>query len=321
MIIKVIFLVLVILTIILYVAQNILSKKLVDIALYRYDPWYDTLGHGKMSTEVKDKTTPVEIRRRYEHKTGNRFWKRGKRISLQSGDGLKLSAKVFGNDTQKWVIAVHGYRSNGRRDMAFVGSKYAQAGYSVLIPDLRAHGASEGDYIGMGWLDRNDLLVWIDWLLEHFPEASIILHGGSMGASTVLMTSGEKLPPNVRLLVADSGFASVYSQFYFIMKHYLRLPKFPFMRIANRRAKKNAGYSLIQASALKQLGSNHLPLLVIHGTEDMFVPVESARQIVSATAGEYEYLEVPGAGHLRSMSAEPEKYWDTVFDFIEKHGG
>lgn len=319
MVISVIFWVLVVLSVIIYFAQGILSRKLVDIALAKDDPWYNTFGHGKMNPNPPEKNEAFDIQRRYERKAGERFWKRGKKVSIQSSDGLTLSARVFVGDLDKWVIAVHGYRSSGKRDMSFVGAKYAQAGYSVLIPDLRAHGESQGEYIGMGWLDRCDLVSWLDHLLEKCPDAKVIFHGGSMGASAVLMMSGEKLPPNVKLLIADSGFASVYSQFYFILRHYLKLPRFPFMRIANHEAKKRAGYSLIEASAAKQLGSNHLPLLVIHGTEDSFVPFENAQQVLNATAGEHEFLEVQNAGHLKGMTVAPEEYWEKVFVFIRKY--
>ncbi|MCW0998235.1 alpha/beta hydrolase, partial [Streptococcus anginosus] len=89
-----------------------------------------------------------------------------------------------------------GYRSNGKRDMVYTALRFAEEGYNVLVPDLRAHGKSSGNKIGMGWLDRLDLLSWISEVLAIDMEAEIILVGGSMGAATVMMASGEKLPTN-----------------------------------------------------------------------------------------------------------------------------
>ena len=84
-------------------------------------------------------------------------------------------------DNHRWAICVHGYRSNGKRDMVYTALRFAEEGYNVLVPDLRAHGKSSGNKIGMGWLDRLDLLSWISEVLAIDMEAEIILVGGSMG--------------------------------------------------------------------------------------------------------------------------------------------
>ncbi|BDP53469.1 hypothetical protein EfmJHP35_13930 [Enterococcus faecium] len=71
-------------------------------------------------------------------------------------------------------------------------------GYNVLVPDARGHGKSEGDYIGFGWPERKDYVQWINKVLENNGKSQeIVLYGVSMGAATVMMTSGEKLPDNV----------------------------------------------------------------------------------------------------------------------------
>ena len=88
-----------------------------------------------------------------------------------------------------------------------------EQGWNVLLPDMRTHGESEGKYIGMGWLDRLDVLKWIDLIRERDEQAQIILHGVSMGGATVMMTSGEALPENVRAVIDDCGYTSVWDIF------------------------------------------------------------------------------------------------------------
>ena len=78
---------------------------------------------------------------------------------------------------------------------------YGRQGYHVLMPDLRGCGESGGDFIGMGWPDRLDMLQWINWIIQRDPEAQIVLHGISMGGATVMMTAGESLPPQVKAIV------------------------------------------------------------------------------------------------------------------------
>ncbi|MGV2687118.1 alpha/beta hydrolase, partial [Clostridium perfringens] len=123
-------------------------------------------------------------------------------------------------------------------------------GYNVLIPDLRAHGNSEGSYIGMGWNDRLDIIEWINLIIKNYENTEIILHGVSMGAATVSMVSGENLPNNVKVIIADCGYTSVWKQFSHKLKGLYSLPDFPVMHASSLVSKFRAGYNLRKASAL-----------------------------------------------------------------------
>src|SRR5690625_4718626 len=126
-------------------------------------------------------------------------------IELQ---GYYLEAK---EPTNKTVIFAHGYLGNAF-DMGLFGQYYYETlGYNLFTPDLRGHGQSGGDYIGFGWHDRLDIVQWLDVLIEKQGiESEIVLHGLSMGAATMLMVSGEQLPPQVKGIIADSPYTSVY---------------------------------------------------------------------------------------------------------------
>ena len=169
--------------------------------------------------------------------------------TLTSFDNLNLHAyKVLNqNDSNKWVITVHGYTSEGI-NMSSYAKNYYDIGYNVLIPDLRSHGLSEGDYIGMGWDDRLDIIDWINTILEYNPNAEIVLHGVSMGAATVSMVSGEDLPSNVKAIVADCGYTSVWDEFAYQLDDLFSLPEFPILNVSSLVAKVRAGYFLGEAS-------------------------------------------------------------------------
>ena len=98
-------------------------------------------------------------------------------VSIQSHDGLQLGGHAFLQDepTNRWVIACHGYQS-GEGETLLIGRHFYEQGFNVLTISLRAHGKSEGDYIGMGYLDKEDLVSWTKALIEKYPDSEIIYH-------------------------------------------------------------------------------------------------------------------------------------------------
>ena len=241
--------------------------------------------------------------------------------TLTSFDNLNLHAyKVLNqNDSNKWVITVHGYTSEGI-NMSSYAKNYYDIGYNVLIPDLRSHGLSEGDYIGMGWDDRLDIIDWINTILEYNPNAEIVLHGVSMGAATVSMVSGEDLPSNVKAIVADCGYTSVWDEFAYQLDDLFSLPEFPILNVSSLVAKVRAGYFLGEASTLKQVAKSKTPILFIHGDEDdLFVPYYMMEELYNATSSEKEMLTIKNAGHAKASEVDPETYWTTVSNFTSKY--
>ena len=240
--------------------------------------------------------------------------------TLTSFDNLNLHAyKVLNqNDSNKWVITVHGYTSECI-NMSSYAKNYYDIGYNVLIPDLRSHGLSEGDYIGMGWDDRLDIIDWINTILEYNPNAEIVLHGVSMGAATVSMVSGEDLPSNVKAIVADCGYTSVWDEFAYQLDDLFSLPEFPILNVSSLVAKVRAGYFLGEASTLKQVAKSKTPILFIHGDEDDFVPYYMMEELYNATSSEKEMLTIKNAGHAKASEVDPETYWTTVSNFTSKY--
>lgn len=60
-------------------------------------------------------------------------------------------------------------------------------------------------------------------------------------------------------------------------------------------------------------------MLIIHGSEDAFIPVEMAKELYQAAAGEKELLIVEGAGHAQSQDKDPEAYYGAVFSFTDNY--
>ncbi|MBO1299272.1 MULTISPECIES: alpha/beta hydrolase [unclassified Enterococcus] len=237
-----------------------------------------------------------------------------------SADGLELSAIYLpASDSHKTAIVAHGYMGDAET-MANYAKMFHDLGYNVLVPDARGHGKSEGDYIGFGWHERKDYVKWIDQVIETNGQSEeIVLYGISMGAATVMMTSGETLPANVKAIIEDCGYSSVNEELSYQLNELFGLPPFPLIQVTSLMTKIRAGYFFGEADSIKQLEKNKLPMLFIHGDADTFVPYKMLDKVYQATNGPKEKYVVPEAEHAKAYSVDPEKYQQTVSSFLEKY--
>ncbi|MGM0124191.1 X-Pro dipeptidyl-peptidase [Enterococcus sp. AZ194] len=268
----------------------------------------DTPGTNKKKTESEESKwfTDENNRTRWE---------------LESMDGLKLSAIYLPGEsgTNKTALLAHGYMGTAET-MATYAKMYHDLGYNVLVPDARGHGKSQGDYIGFGWPERKDYLQWIDRVLSENGEDQIItLFGISMGGATVMMTSGEDLPKNVKAIVEDCGYSSVTGELSYQLKELFGLPSFPLIPVTSAVTKIRAGYFFGEADALKQLKKNTTPMLFIHGDADTFVPYSMLDEVYNATDAKKEKYVVKGAEHAKAFETDPEKYKEVVKGFLDEY--
>lgn len=237
---------------------------------------------------------------------------------MTNKDGYQLRALESSNsDSHQWIIVVHGYLSEAE-NMVSYANEFIQNGYRVLLPDLRGHGKSDGDAIGMGAWDSDDVIEWIHYILEKDPQAEIALFGVSMGASTVLMASGKDIPKEVVAVVEDCGYTSAWDQFAYQLDDLFSLPSFPVINVANIVNQIRAGYDLRDADALQAAKQSDTPTLFIHGDADDFVPTDMVYDLYDAAACEKQLLIIEGAGHAKSRLVNPELYWTTVLDFVDQ---
>lgn len=242
-------------------------------------------------------------------------------IDMTSFDGLDLKGYYLPQDepTNKTVIFAHGYLGRAS-DMGIFGEYYYdELGYNIFMPDLRGHGDSEGEYYGFGWHDRLDMVDWIDKVIEmNGPDTEIVLHGLSMGAATMLMTSGEDLPANVKAVISDSAYTSVYDLFAYQMKRMFHLPSQPLLPTTSVVTKLRADYGLKEASALEQVEKTELPVLYIAGDGDTFVPTNMTEELYEHT--KHASLKVfPDANHGESIVMHRDKYIEAMTDFLQEY--
>lgn len=249
-------------------------------------------------------------------------------VSHQAEDGTVLLGWRLGgvddaaySDGHTWAVVCHGYVGEPA-DMAKYAYHFAQMGMSVLMPAARGHERNvDAGLIQMGWQDAHDLIGWIEDIVAADPEARIMLFGTSMGGFEVMAASGlDGLSENVRLIVEDCGYTSVWDEFVVQLDNVFGLPSFPILNVADAACLLRAGYTFESASAVESLRQASVPMLFIHGDEDDFVPFSMLDECYEACASEQkERLVVPGAGHGLSASTDPELYWGTVDAFVGRY--
>lgn len=240
-------------------------------------------------------------------------------VNILSRDGLKLHAYYLpaGSPSNKLAIIHHGFTSKAL-DNAAHAMFFHQLGYGVLLLDLRAHGESEGKYVGFGILDRFDTLEWVRYCRKRFGRnIRIVLHGTSMGGATVLMTLGfPEIQKTVTAVIADCGYTSPSDIFSHVIKKNYHLPPAPILKTTNVAAKSLAGYRYDDYSTVDALKDNQVPVLFIHGSEDKFVPTWMSQKNYDVCPSKKKLLFVEHAGHGSSVFENRSLYEETEKEFL-----
>lgn len=248
-------------------------------------------------------------------------------VSVRAADGLALNALLISpkrkdgdGGAHRYVISVHGYKSLPA-SMARLAAHYIEAGWNVLAIEQRAHGESSARYTGMGHFEKDDLLSWINYIERMDGDAEILLHGVSMGAATVMLATGEELPPSVVAAVEDCGYSTLNGEFAAQLKAIFSLPPFPLLPLASLVCKMRAGYFFSAVDCVSAVARSKTPTLFIHGEEDAFVPFSMLDELYEAASCEKERLAVPQAAHAESEEVDPALYWGTVDAFVGRNVG
>lgn len=247
-----------------------------------------------------------------------------KEYNIESVRGHKLQGYLVENNPNSnvYVLCIHGYKhQDGGFEFGRHSEIYLNKGYNVFLVDHQAHGRSEGKYISFGQYEHLDCLRWLKFMVKEFGEdIQIILQGQSMGACTTLLLAAHKdLPNNVKVVVADCG----YTRFDKEMVHCAPVPKWlgnitiVFVNLYLTLFRK---INLRKTDALKAVKNIKLPILIVHGNADDFVPTYMGHQLYEACgSSDKNLLIVEKAAHARSIVLDPISYDKEVTKLTDKY--
>jgi pimeloyl-ACP methyl ester carboxylesterase len=217
------------------------------------------------------------------------------------------------------IILLHGI--GGCRGFMLPGAAWlSQLGFDVLVPDLRAQGASEGRYCTFGFYEKNDVSVWIDTLLARRPAGRLGIYGNSLGGAIAL----QALSADARLGfgVVESTFHDLESVVAAYGRRYVGVESRWLARQVLARAARLARFEPDSVRPYRDAEHIHQPVFMAHGTADERIPYGFGRQNFEHLAGTTNtWYEVPGAGHVDLWQKGGDAYRRALEEFLRQHAG
>lgn len=238
-------------------------------------------------------------------------------IILTSKDGLKLRGEFIDNNSNKTMIFCHGITVGLIWSIKYIDMFY-KTGWNILIYDHRRHGQSEGNYSTYGYFEKEDLDLWVNWVVKKKGKDSIIgLHGESMGAATVLQYID--INKYVKFIIADCPFSDLMELLGRKVKDDYKGLLYPILYLSNLKSKVIANFDYRWIKPIECVKNSTLPIMFIHGDEDKFVPWDmSVAMYEMKKKGLKKIYIAKGAAHAKSIEVNKKQYEKEVIDFVEE---
>jgi len=218
------------------------------------------------------------------------------------------------------VILLHGQTDN-RTGMLGYAKLFMKNGYNALLPDLRAHGRSDGELATYGYLEADDVHRWVDWLVERQPGGHVFGLGESMGAAILLQSL--TVESRFCAVVAEAPYATLreiaydrLSQRYGKSTWPGRYALRPILELSFIYERLRYGVDLGQVSPERAVARARTPVLLIFGSHDDNTPPRHARRIQEANPARVTLWEIPNAGHTGAWGSRPKEFERRVPDWF-----
>ncbi len=268
--------------------------------------------------EIKEGRLDEDLYNSWEKKEFTIKSRYGYELSCMQIDNEK-SKKQLSNLDKKIKIAIlcHGY-TRSKLSTSVYAKFFLNRGITVITYDHRNHGLSGKAHTSMGYYEKYDLQTVVDWCyINYNSNVSIITHGESMGAATVLSHLG--VDTRVYLAIADCGYSDFPELAKYLFKRRFLLPKFPFVYISALLVKLRAGFKVQDVSPIETVAVTKKPVLFIHGQADTFIPCSMSQDMYKAKADNKDILIVPEAEHGLSAVVDPVTYENKLNEFLDKY--
>jgi dipeptidyl aminopeptidase/acylaminoacyl peptidase len=244
-------------------------------------------------------------------------------VSLITSDKVNLSAWWLrpARRNGNCVLVLHGIGDSRVGSIGYA-PMFLSEGYSVLLPDSRAHGASEGRFVTYGLLEKYDVLAWAEWM-QRAGCGKLYALGESLGASILIQAAAMR--PSFAAIVAESPYADLREIAEYRVRQMSRLPRFVAVPTAKMVVRSAVFYArwmddlrLEQVSPVRVIGRASTPILLVHGLKDFRTPASNSERLAKANPRDSLWL-VRNARHTGAAAAEPEEFHRRVLAWFAAH--
>ena len=234
-------------------------------------------------------------------------------VSITAPDSALLRGWMVrpAHSNGKVALLLHGLGDN-RLGMTGYAQLLLAHGFTVLLPDARAHGESGGTLATFGLRERYDIRQWVDFLRAQTGVVCVYGLGESMGAAQLLQSL--ETGAQFCAVISESSFSSFREVAYdrmgqpfhsgpWVGRTILR----PLVEVAFLRARWKYQVNMQQVSPEEAVSRTHIPVLLIHGQVDSNIPIRHSRKI-HASDPQTTLWEVPGADHCGAIAVAPEEF-------------
>jgi uncharacterized protein len=234
-------------------------------------------------------------------------------LEFKNSDGTKLAGWwVPKPNAKQTVILLHTLGGN-RADLLDFGEPIWQAGFNLVMLDLRSHGMSDGKYFTYGFHEWNDVRAAIDAINPKQPNQTFAILGVSAGGTVAISAAARD--SRIRKVVTIGTFADLGET---IETQTKGLPEF-WRKRAIGRSEELANFKVAETSAKQWISQMKIPVMIAHGTQDYYIPLSNGEQLFTAAKEPKILYNIADANHdsmLRSKDLQQEviRFLNAGFD-------
>jgi uncharacterized protein len=241
-------------------------------------------------------------------------------VWIPSQFGYKLHGIYLSLEgSHKTVVITHGIETTLFSSVKYV-ELFRSMGFNVLLFDLRNHGSSGGKNTTFGYYEKYDLRSVVEWaFMRTGPGGLVGTMGESLGGAIAIQHAA--IDSRVAFCISASSFSDFRQLLIYRFKYEYKLPVFPFLQLANFMTAMLSGMSFDLVSPLRDIGEISLPVMLIHGVNDRYVPMQMSKDLYEAKKKGIRYIYLAeNAGHADSFTVNREEYTRQVRSFLGKIG-
>ena len=237
----------------------------------------------------------------------------------ETNDGYRLSCWFVPAERNAKGTIVH---LHGVSESKIVGLPLAERlhkhGYHVFLYDSRRHGDSEGKFCTYGFYEKHDTSTLITRLQNRkdLRLGRIGLFGSSMGAAVAIQVAAAD--KRIEAVIAESGFATLRTIFDDYQRRMIKLPWHYLRNMVIVRSERLAHFKASSVSPMDSVKDVHVPIFIMHGTEDPLIRCSYSEQLYANTGDPKELWLIEGADHSNMAEVGGEDYYRRIIEFYDR---